>query len=554
MNNLKASGQLLLVEDEPAIGMPLRDILLAEGYGVVLATSGREALLQMAQTSFDLILTDLRLGDVSGIDVLTASQRLWPTPVTIVLTAYASLDTAIQALHNGAYSYLIKPPHIEELKLMIRRGIERKRLAEMEILYQVAQQFTSTLDRERVFKQVVESACWITGFPFGCLALQEDAGLVVAAGGAENPLGQSVTPSVQSLIADEAYGPRLARGEPVVYPQDIVPGSPCHVLAEARGVKQFIAVPLTYLGQLEGVLYVEEIREGQPVLLAALRLIQGLGYHASLAVAHARVLAKLEAANQELKTLDEAKSNLLSTVTHELKTPMVAVKGYTTLMLRQKAGPLTPKQREYLDIALKNINRQLSLIDELLNSMKIAIYRQPLRIADADLRDLIEEVVELIGPEAQRKRITVSHSFDREAYVVVGDREKLRQAFTNLLSNAVKFTPEGGRITVGGASTSPGMVEVTVCDTGIGIPEGALAKVFDPFFQVDSSTARQYGGVGLGLAITKEIIGAHGGTIGVKSRVSEGTAFTVRLPSTGLGDRRPPAGGPHAPVDGSYSR
>lgn len=552
MRTRKASGRLLLVEDEPAIGMPLRDILLDEGYGVVLATSGRDALQRMAETSFDLILTDLRLGDISGIEVLAASQRVWPTPVTIVLTGYASLDTAIQALHNGAFSYLIKPPHIDELKVMIRRGIERKRLGETEILYRVAQQFTSTLDRERVFQQVVESACWVTGFPFGCLLLQDKAGLAVAGGGAENPPGQSVAPYVQSLIDDEAYGPSLTRGEPVVYPQDIAPGSPCNVLAERRGVKQFIAVPLTYLGRLEGVLYLEEVRKGQPVLLATLRLIQGLGYHASLAVAQARLWAKLEAANDELRALDQMKSNLLSSVTHELKTPMVAVKGYTTLLLKEKAGPLTPKQQEYLEIALKNINRQLSLIDDLLNSMKIAIYRQPLRIADTDLRDLIEEVLELIRPEAQRKGITVARAFDSEPYVVAGDREKLSQAFTNLLSNAVKFTPEGGAITVGGGSTLPDMVEVTVCDTGIGIPEGALTRVFEPFFQVDSSAARPYGGVGLGLAITKQIIEGHGGTIGVRSRVSEGTAFTVRLPST-LDRRSGSAGVPDERVGGNHA-
>jgi signal transduction histidine kinase len=247
-------------------------------------------------------------------------------------------------------------------------------------------------------------------------------------------------------------------------------------------------------------------------------------------VARARVLAKLEAANQELRELDTTKSNLLSTVTHELKTPMVAVKGYTTLLLKQKAGPLTAKQQEYLEIALKNINRQLALIDELLNSMKIAIYRQPLRLSKTDLRGLIEDVLEIIRPEAERKNISVSQAFDRETYVLMGDRTKLSQVFTNLLSNAVKFTPEGGAITLQGGVRLPGAVEITISDTGIGIPENSLSRIFDAFYQADSSMARRYGGVGLGLAITKELVTAQGGTIQVKSRVSKGTSFTVRLP------------------------
>jgi signal transduction histidine kinase len=511
--------------------MLLRDILISDGYDVVLATSGSDAIRKMSATSVDLILTDLRLGDGNGIDVLAASQRLWPTPVTIVLTGYASLDTAIEALRNGAYAYLMKPPDIDELKLTIRRGLERKRLSEVEILYHLIQPLASTLDRDRVFKHVVDSACRVTGFPFGCLVLRESETLVVAEGGSDAVPDQSVAQYIRGFLDDPGYGPKLSAGEPIVYPQDRVEGSASNAAVDGRGAQQFIAVPLTYLGQLEGVLYLEQAQLRQTVSLATVRLIQGLGYHASIAVAHARALANLEAANRELRDLDTMKSNLLSSVTHELKTPMVAVKGYTSLLLKQKAGPLTAKQQEYLEIALKNINRQLSLIDELLNSMKIAIYRQPLRMGHTDLRALIEEVLEIIRPEAQRKRIEVSHAFDRDTYMVMGDREKLSQVFSNLLSNAVKFTQEGGAIVVRGRAPLPSAIEVTVSDTGIGIPEAALPKVFDPFFQVDSSMARQYGGVGLGLAITKEIVGAHGGTIGVTSRESEGTAFTVCLPA-----------------------
>jgi signal transduction histidine kinase/AmiR/NasT family two-component response regulator len=510
--------------------MPLREVLLNEGYDVVLATSGEEALRRMRDDAFDLILTDLRLGSVSGIDVLVASQQLWPAPVTIVLTGYASLETAIQALHYGAYSYLIKPTNIDELKLVIRRGIERKRLTEIEMLYQLAQDLASSLDRDRVFKQVIDSARRITGFPFGCLVLQEPGGPVVVGGDADEGTGRDVAAYVHSLTEDKEYGKTLARGEPVVYPKDTVSDSPCQALITRRGAKRFIAVPLMYLGKLEGVLYLEEVRQGQPPLLATVRVIQGLGYHASIAVARARVLAKLEAANQELRELDTTKSNLLSTVTHELKTPMVAVKGYTTLLLKQKAGSLTAKQQEYLEIALKNINRQLALIDELLNSMKIAIYRQPLRLSKTDLRGLIEDVLEIIRPEAEHKNILVSQAFDRETYVLMGDRTKLSQVFTNLLSNAVKFTPEGGAIALQGGVLLPSAVEITISDTGIGIPEDSLSRIFDAFYQAESSMARRYGGVGLGLAITKELVTAHGGTIRVKSRVSEGTSFTVRLP------------------------
>jgi signal transduction histidine kinase len=510
--------------------MALREVLLDEGYDVVLATSGEEALRQIHDAAFDLILTDLRLGAVSGIDVLVASQQLWPTPVTIVLTGYASLDSAIQALDHGAYSYLTKPTNIDELKLMIRRGIERKRLGEVEMLYQLAQELASSLDPDRVFKQVIDSACRITGFPFGCLVLHEPDGPVVVGGGEDERANRDVAAYVQSLTEDTEYGTTLARGEPVVYSQESGPNVPCHALITRRGAKRFIAVPLMYLGKLEGVLYLEEARQGQAPLSATVRVIQGLGYHASIAVARARVLAKLEAVNKELKELDTTKSNLLSTVTHELKTPMVAVKGYTTLLLKQKAGPLTAKQQEYLEIALKNINRQLALIDELLSSMKIAIYRQPLRLSKTDLRGLIEDVLEIVRPEAEQKNISVSQAFDRETYVLMGDRTKLSQIFTNLLSNAVKFTPEGGAIALQGGVRSPSAVEVSISDTGIGIPENSLAKIFDTFYQVDSSMARRYGGVGLGLAITKELVTAHGGTIRVKSRLSEGASFTVRLP------------------------
>jgi signal transduction histidine kinase len=210
---------------------------------------------------------------------------------------------------------------------------------------------------------------------------------------------------------------------------------------------------------------------------------------------------------------------------------MVAVKGYTKLLLKGSAGGLAPPQREYLQISLKNIDRQLTLIDGLLDYSRLERLADPLQPDWTDMGEIVKECLQSIEPEVQRKALRVEHHADRDGYPLWGDRLRLTQALSNLVANAVKFTPSGGFIRIELEQPEPNAVVVRITDNGIGIPEEIQDKIFDRFFQADSSAARRFGGVGLGLAITREIVAHHGGQISVRSQSGRGASFTLVLPA-----------------------
>ncbi|MBI3802497.1 MAG: response regulator [Nitrospirae bacterium] len=537
-----STEKILLVDDEEAVLETLRSILELEGYDVCTAFSGEAALKEMERTSFDLILTDLKMKGISGLDVLLQAEKLWPRPVTILLTGYASLESAVEALNLGAYAYLVKPFGIEGLKTSIRQGLEKRRLSEVEVLYQIARTLISTLHLDAILDEVLNQATRLTGFSRSLFLLYK--GKEIHPVSREKEADQSWISAVISLLQeDKEIGERLEKGEVILIPNaERGEGRPHPILSRLK-TKTLLAVPVVYQGELGGVLYLDNRSATQSFTPRDFRLVVSLADLAALAIQNAglfeelrrmnrslrRTKLALEDANRELKTLDQMKTNLLSNVSHELKTPMVAVKGYTSLVLKGKAGPIAPLQKEYLDIALRNIHKQLELIDDLLDFSKLEIQEQVSPRERVDLTEVLNETLQLIRPKAEEKRISLSVQVEGGPWWVEIHKKKMGQVFDNLLSNAIKFTPEGGRITVGFKGQRNGKILISISDTGIGIPPEKQGKIFDRFYQVESSESRRYGGFGLGLAIAQDIVKAHGSKIKVVSRTGAGAEFNFSL-------------------------
>jgi signal transduction histidine kinase/DNA-binding response OmpR family regulator len=242
---------------------------------------------------------------------------------------------------------------------------------------------------------------------------------------------------------------------------------------------------------------------------------------------------KLAGVNEELKELDRMKSDLLANVSHELRTPLTAIKGYTDYILDGKLGSITEKQERGLVVVQRNLDRLSKSINALLDFSRMDAGRIALNIQPLSLLQLVEQVLTTLRSELERKRITFGLQVPVELPPVIADRDKLSQVIENLVINAIKFTPEGGRITVSARrseSQTRAAAEIRVADTGIGIPDAQLSKIFNRFHQVDGSTTRRFGGVGLGLSIVKSILDAHGAGVVVESEVGKGTSFRFTLP------------------------
>jgi len=277
---------------------------------------------------------------------------------------------------------------------------------------------------------------------------------------------------------------------------------------------------------------------------------------------------RLAAAVERMQEVDRLKSNFLATVSHELRTPLTSVIGYAEMLLEGLAGPLSREQRDYVQIIMEKGDQLLQLITGILDVSRMETGSLRVAREPVNLRELVESGIAALGPLARRKRLEILGGAPADAPRVQGDREKIRQVLLNLLGNAVKFTPEGGRVEVTievgpmtpleelGAhavalgSSGPARhlgVRMSIADNGIGIAPESQGRIFEPFFQVDSSSTRAYGGTGLGLTLVKSYVEAHGGRVWVDSELGRGSAFTVTLPAVEEDLRRWLAAGPHRP-------
>ena len=249
---------------------------------------------------------------------------------------------------------------------------------------------------------------------------------------------------------------------------------------------------------------------------------------------------ELERANEELRMHDRAKDSFLSNVSHELRTPLSTIQGYVEMFGAGSLGPLSDPQTGAIKVMDRNVERLLGLINEMIEFSRMQI--RGIQIVQNLFRPdaVTNEAAAAIHPDALEKQLEVSIDFTNAPAFVWADRDKIAQVFGILLNNAVKFTPRSGRIRVLVEQSGERDLVFSVADTGIGIDAAFHQRIFDRFFQVDSSKTRQYEGTGIGLSIAKNIVEAHGGAISVSSAHGEGSCFTVRLPGAVA---RPPGGG-----------
>ncbi|MCK4928914.1 MAG: histidine kinase, partial [Methanosarcinales archaeon] len=233
----------------------------------------------------------------------------------------------------------------------------------------------------------------------------------------------------------------------------------------------------------------------------------------------------------ELKKLDEMKSNIISNISHELRTPMTIMRGFTELAIHE-ADPV--KRNEFLEKSINAIDKQNQMIQDLL---EIAISESgPIKLnyENVNLNDVLDTSLKIVEQKARLKDITIITSLEKDLQVKA-DSQQLAYALTKLLDNAVKFNEKGGTVEVKSKYTD-GHFEISVRDTGIGIYTNDQDKIFEKFYQADSTTTRNYGGSGVGLTITRHIIEAHGGKIRVESELGVGTTFFITLPVEKAGD------------------
>lgn len=233
------------------------------------------------------------------------------------------------------------------------------------------------------------------------------------------------------------------------------------------------------------------------------------------------------------KELDSLKSNFVANVTHELRTPLVALDKSLSLMLDGEAGQLSQTQEQFLSIAQRNLKRLSILINDLLDLSKLEAGKMEVKLQPASINNVIQEAMDTLDDWAKTKSITLEKSIEDAIPEIEIDADRINQVLNNLVGNAIKFTPTGGKIILEARlSDSKRSLEVSVQDTGIGIASEDLSKIFSKFYQCGERMISDVNGTGIGLSIAKEIVELHGGKIWAESEVNKGTKFIFALPLT----------------------
>jgi signal transduction histidine kinase len=236
----------------------------------------------------------------------------------------------------------------------------------------------------------------------------------------------------------------------------------------------------------------------------------------------------LEIAVAQLQKLDRLKNEFMQNASHELRTPLALIRGYMELMRDGEFGELPSNQQEALEVIMRQTEMLGALVEDI--TLSLSARARSFAKEPVSLDDLVLAGADDFRLAIERAGLRLVTEVQPELPMILGEPFYLRRVLDNLVSNAIKFTPEGGTITVR-LNQDDGWIRLQVCDTGIGIPVEEQPQIFDRFYQVDGSARRKYGGMGLGLALVREIVEAHGGKASVESQISEGSTFTVLLPA-----------------------
>ena len=518
-------ARILVVDDEKNVRLTMQAILREDGYRVDIADNGAEAIKAIRAHHYDLVLTDLKMPEVDGFGVLGEVQKSSPSTVTIMMTGYGSVGSAIEAVHLGAYEYLLKPIEVPDLKQAVKRSLERKHLSEVESLYRVAGAVAANFDRDKIAHMVEEAAQQV-------LRIKAAELIPFFGDAAETP-----RPELAGILSDRLLRGVLEQGY-CLTSQECPPA----LLQWARnaGLGSFALVPGVGNGRLICVLLAHNNGDEYEFHASALRYLQALAGQGALALSNASLFAQLQqnnlelqSANRKLRELDRLRTQFLSIATHELRTPLTIIMGYNSMLMESLDDRATTEEKELLDESVTACQRLIRMVNSMLDITQIEAGKMRMHFAATDLPSLVNNVVGLFQTEAAKKDVHLSADLPAQMPRLLFDADRIEQVVINLMGNALKFTGAGGKIHVSlQHNTGAETVQISVTDTGVGIAPEDQDLIFDEFAQVERHAAtRHREGTGLGLAIVKRIVEAHSGAISVDSELGKGSTFMVTIPA-----------------------
>ncbi len=493
-----ASGRILVVDDEPHMGTICAQTLRLDSHVVETTMSPEVAVRLLEETHFDLLLTDINMPGMSGLELANRARALDPALGVVMMTAYASYENMAAALQQGVADFLSKPFEMDQLRLTVTRALQRQRLFHENVrlqtlvqLLEASQQFSASLDPREIAATMVQAVQRAVGITCVHVNVVEGDELV----------DSGVVHTGLCLLSD--LGTTTLR-------------------VDGARAAEVMRLPLNAAEELVGelVLLTPAGTASAPMLGTVVQMLTNQG---ATALHNAQLYAALA-------ELDRQKSEFITIASHELRTPLSIVLGYSS-MLRDK---LVDRQNEYIDQVVSAGLRINDIVDDLVNLRHLDGGEAVLKFSELNLQQLIDAAVYELRPLAVARGVALTVQRPHQALLLRADRDKLMMVVANLVANAIRFTPGGGSVTVVSGlqgSEHGGNAVIAVRDTGIGIPSHEFQRIFDRFYQVAESRTREHGGLGIGLSIARGFVQLHEGTIDVQSTPGRGSLFVVTLPA-----------------------
>jgi len=489
---------ILVVDDEESIREGSARILARMGFQVYKASMGSEGLALLKQHPVSIVLLDLKMPGMDGMEVLGHIQRIDPEILVIIITGYATLETAIEAMKQGAYDFIPKPFEPDQLRIVINRARERIRLAEeTERLAQERNRNLADLGTEKSrIRTIVES------LPNGVLVTNVQGQVAL------------MNPAFQWLMGiDEDKAP----GVPI---EDFIPDKGFCQLVKDISDGTIQTYPATY----------ELTTTAEKYLLASGRPVLGDSGECLGAVVN---LVDITA----MKVLDRLKSEFVAKVSHELRSPLSTIHEQLALVLKDMVEKDSSRDQYLLARAKEKTQGLISLIGDLLDLSRIEAGNVCIECKPVHLDEMLKAIVDFMEARAGAKNQNLQMiPPDEPIPLISADPRALESIFGNLIANAINYTPDGGSITVR-ISRTPDHIRTDVSDTGFGIDAKDIDSIFKQFYRVKNERTRFITGTGLGLPIVKGLLEELGGSIQVSSEPNQGSTFTVFLP---IPDSQPP--------------
>jgi len=512
MEQLKMNDKILIADDESDISLILKLQLEDAGYRTVRVRDGVEALEALDREQFELLLLDIKMPRMDGLQVLKRVREAWPAMVVVMMTAHGNEEIAVAAMKEGALDYIAKPFSNEDMLKRVERAIAYNRT------FQENQRLQEALAAEQKKTEAI-----LEGMAELLVAVDTSGRIISVNRMAEYVLGKE-RESIIGKGLEELFEADFSEGEEPPLRKVLATGD------TAIDISYSITGPL---GKIPVLSSASPIYDNSGHLLGAVEIIRDIS---------------------TLKALEREREDFVSMLSHDLKNPITAIVGSLDLVREGRLGPINKEQLEFIEAAEESCAEMVEMINSLLDIHKFEAGRMVMKFTPEKPRELLAKIVAQYATAAEKGELRLSLAVTTDLPECSLDRATFMRMMGNLLANALKFTPEKGAITVAAdlvmdlpgltkkipavlypaaVLTQPGsFLRITVKDSGVGMPAESLGAIFDRFVQAQNRREGKSRGTGLGLAFCRKVMDAHKGLIWAESEEGKGSIFTLLLPLT----------------------